>query len=88
MYKEQSVEIRIDGKAAEAAKVGRGVRQGCPMSPQEFNIYIEALMKKAVEHQQDFVMVDGCIVQAVRFADDQAMVANSRRSAKDNGQSK
>lgn len=74
---EQSVVIRIDGKDAEAAKVGRGVRQGCPMPLQEFNIYTEALMKKAVEHQQDGVKVGGHIVQAVRFADDQAMVANS-----------
>ena len=77
LYTEQSVVIRIDGKDAEAAKVGRGVRQGCPMSPQEFNIYIEALMEKAVERQQDGVKVGGRIVQAVRFADDQAMVANS-----------
>ena len=46
------------------------------MSPEEFNIYIEALLKKAMEHQEDGVKVGGRIVQAVRFADDQAMVAN------------
>ena len=33
--------------------------------------------EKAVEPQQDGVKVGGRIVQAVRFADDQAMVANS-----------
>jgi hypothetical protein len=37
----------------EAAKIGRGVRQGCPMSPQEFNIYIKALINKAMENQKD-----------------------------------
>ena len=47
------------------------------MSPEEFNIYIEALLKKAMEHQEDGVKVGGRIVQAVRLADDQAMVANS-----------
>ena len=77
LYTEQTVVIRVDGKDSEAAKIGRGVRQGCPMSPQEFNIYIEALMKKAMENQKDGVKVGGQIVQAVRFADDQAMVANS-----------
>jgi hypothetical protein len=34
---EQTVVIRIDGIDPEAAKIGRGVRQGCPMSPQEFS---------------------------------------------------
>lgn len=77
LYTEQTVVIRVDGKDSEAAKIGRGVRQGCPMSPLEFNIYIEALVKKAMEHQKDGVKVGGQIVQAVRFADDQAMVANS-----------
>jgi hypothetical protein len=33
LYMEQAVVIRIDGKDSEAAKIGRGVRQGCPMSP-------------------------------------------------------
>ena len=35
---EQTVVIRIDGKDSEAAKIRRGVRQGCPMSPEKFNI--------------------------------------------------
>jgi Reverse transcriptase (RNA-dependent DNA polymerase) len=49
---EQTVVIRIDGKDSEAAKIGRGVRQGCPMSPKEFNIYIVALMNKAMENEK------------------------------------
>jgi Reverse transcriptase (RNA-dependent DNA polymerase) len=71
LYAEQTVVIRIEGKDSEAAKSGRGVRQGYPMSPQEFNVYIEALVKKAAEQQKDGVKVGGRIVQAVRFADDQ-----------------
>jgi len=64
-------------KFQKQPKSGREARQGCAMSPQEFNIYIESLMKKAMEHQQDGVKVGGRIVQAVRSADDQALVANS-----------
>ena len=76
------LEIQKDSKDLEAAKIGRGVRQGCPMSPEEFNIYIGALLKKAMEHQEDGVKVGRRIVQAVRFADDQAMVANSNAGLK------
>ena len=73
LHMERAVVIRIDEKDSEAAKIGRG----CPMSPEEFNIYIEALLKKVMEHQEDCVRVGGRIVQAVRFAENQAMVANS-----------
>jgi hypothetical protein len=34
-------------------------------------------MNKAMDHQKDGVKVGGRIVQAVRFADDQVMVANT-----------
>jgi hypothetical protein len=74
---EQTVVIRIDGKDSEAAIIVTEVRQACPMSLLEFNIYIEALMNKAMENQKDSVKVGGRIVQAVRIADDQAMVANT-----------
>jgi Reverse transcriptase (RNA-dependent DNA polymerase) len=74
---EQTVVIRIDGKDSEAAKIGRGVRQGCPMSPQEFSIYIHALMNKAMENKKNGVEVRGRTVQVGRVADDQAMVANT-----------
>ena len=33
LYLNQSVRIRIDGTDSAAGKVGRGVRQGCPLSP-------------------------------------------------------
>ena len=39
LYMEQALVIRIDGKDSEAAKIERGVRQGCPMSSQKFNIW-------------------------------------------------
>ena len=62
LYMEQTVVIRIYREESEAAKIGRGIRQGCSMSPQEFNIYIEALLKKAMEHQEDGVKVGERIV--------------------------
>jgi len=33
LYMEQAVVIRINRKDSEAANIGRGVIQGCPMSP-------------------------------------------------------
>ena len=56
---EQAVVVRIDRKDSEAVKIGRDVRPGCPMSLQGFNMYIEALMKKAMGHQKDGVRSEG-----------------------------
>jgi len=43
-----------------------------------FNIYIQSLVDKALENIEDGVKVGGHFVNAVRFADDQAMLANSK----------
>src|SRR6218665_1734441 len=40
LYMGQQMRVRIDGEYSEPGKVGRGVRQGCPLSPLLFNIYI------------------------------------------------
>lgn len=39
IYKHQSAEIRIEDKLTIAIR--KGTRQGCPMSPMLFNIYVE-----------------------------------------------
>src|SRR3984885_1819812 len=49
LYMGQRVKIRIDGEYSEPGKVGRGVRQGFPLSPLLFNIYIEELVGEALE---------------------------------------
>jgi hypothetical protein len=77
LYLGQSVVIRIAGEDSDPAKLGRGVRQGCPLSPLLFNIYIQALIDEAMDGGEDGVKVGGQLVKAIRFADDQAMLASS-----------
>src|SRR6218665_462230 len=75
----QQMRVRIDGEYSEPGKVGRGVRQGCPLSPLLFNIYIEELVREAVEDLEGGIKVGGRGIKALRFADDQAMVAKSQK---------
>ena len=40
------IKLRLDQEETDSVKIGRGVRQGCCMSPILFNLYGEFLMKE------------------------------------------
>ena len=79
LYMGQTVKIRIEGVCSEAGEIGRGVRQGCPLSPLLFNIYIEELIQEAMEGTVEGIKVGGRLINALRFADDQAMLAATQK---------
>jgi hypothetical protein len=77
LYMRQEVVIGITGEESHPGAVGRGVRQGCPISPLLFSIYAEVMMIEAMENCEKGIVVGGQVVGDVRFADDHAMVSSS-----------
>ncbi|KAG1714985.1 TBC1 domain family member 13 [Nymphon striatum] len=73
----QSAVMRVGGNTSDKCTLGRGVRQGCLMSPVLFNIYGEAMIQDALHEMDVGVSIGGRSVKAVRFADDTALVASS-----------
>ena len=77
LYMQQEAVIRVGGELSRSAIIGRGVRQGCLLSPTLFSVYVESMMKEAMDGSEDGVNVGGVLLRDVRFADDQAMVDSS-----------
>jgi len=59
-------------------KIGRGVRQGCCLSPILFNLYSEWLTEEALDGSGDF-NIGGQIVQTVKYADDLVLLAKEEK---------
>ena len=77
LYHNQNVAVRIDGDVTESCQIGRGVRQGCCLSPLLFSLYVEMMNTEAMENINEGVKVGGQLLKDVRFADDQGMVAST-----------
>jgi len=77
LYMRQEAVVRLESGDTEPGVIGRGVRQGCPLSPLLFSIYAESMMKDALDNIEEGVLVGGRLLKDVRFADDQAMVSST-----------
>ena len=71
---DQRVKVRLDRGETSSVMIGRGVRQGCCLSPILFNLYSEWLTKEPPDGLGDF-NTGGQIIQTVKYADDRVLMA-------------
>ena len=82
MYMAQNVKVRLNRGATRSVKSGRGVRQGCGLSPILFYLYSEYLTKEALERYGDF-KIRRQIIHTVKYADELVLLAKEERVLQD-----
>ena len=64
-------------------QIGKGVRQGCILSPCLFNLYAEYIMRNAgLEEAQAGIKTAGRSINKLRYADDTTLMAESEEELK------
>ena len=83
LYAGQEATVRAGYRTTDWFQIGKGVRQGCILSPCLFNLYAEYIMKNAgLEEAQAGIKIAGRNINNHRYADDTALMAESEEELK------
>ena len=76
LYAGQEATVRTVHGTTDRFQIGKGVRQGCILSPSLFNFYAEYIMRKAgLEEAQTGIKIAGRNINNLRYADDTTLMA-------------
>ena len=82
MYAGQEATVRT-GHGTDWFQIGKGVRQGCILSPCLFNLYAEYIMRNAgLDEAQARIKIAWRNTNNLRYADDTTIMAESEEELK------
>ena len=83
LYAGQEATVRTGHGTTDWFQIGKGVRQGCIMSPCLFNLYAEYIMRNAgLEEEQAGIKIAGGNIINLRYTDDTTFMAESEKKLK------
>ena len=83
LYAGQEATVRTGHGATDWFQIGKGVCQGCILSPCLFNLYAEYIMRKAgLEEAQAGIKVARRNINNLRYADDPTLMTESEEELK------
>ena len=78
LYAGQETTVRTGHGTTDWFQIGKGVCQGCILSPCLFNFYAEYIMRKAgLDEAQARIKIAGRNINNLRYADDTTLMADS-----------
>ena len=83
LYADQEATVRTGHGTTDWFQIGKGVRQGCILSPCLFNLYAEYIMRNAgLEEAQAGIKIAGGNINNLRYADDTTLMVESEEELK------
>ena len=83
LYAGQEATVRTGHGPTDWFQIGKGVGQGCILSPCLFNFYVEYIMRNAgLEEAQGGIKIAGRNINNLRYADDTTLMAESEEELK------
>ena len=81
LYAGQEATVRTGHGTIGGFQIGKGVPQGCILSPCVFNLYAEYIMQNAgLDEAQAEIKIAGRNISNLRYADDTTLMAESKRN--------
>ena len=83
LYAGQEATVRTGHGSTDWFQIGKGVCQGCILSPCLFNLYAEYIIRNAgLEETQAGIKIAGRNINNLRYADDTTLMAESEEELK------
>ena len=83
LYTEQEATVRTGHGTTDWFQIGKGVCQGCILSPFLFNLYAEYIMRNAgLDEAQAGIKIARRNINNLRYADDNSLMAESKEELK------
>ena len=78
LYVSQEAALRTGHGTTDWLQIGKGVHQGCILSPYLFNLYAEYVMRNSgLDEAQAGITISGRNINNLRYADDTTLMAES-----------
>ena len=83
LYAGQEATVRTGHGTTDWFQIGKGIRQGCILSPCLFNLYAEYILRNAgLEEAQAGIKIAGRNINNLRYADNTTLKAESEEALK------
>ena len=83
LYAGQEATVRTGHGKTDWFQIGKGVHQGCILSPCLFNLHAEYILRNArLDEAQAGIKIAGRNINNLRYADDTALMAESEEELK------
>ena len=83
LYADQEATVRTGHGTTDWFQIGKGVRQGCILSPCLFNLYAQYIMRNAgMDEAKAGIKISRRNINNLRYADDTTLIAESEEQLK------